>query len=94
MNPTALVPLVALLGFIVLAIMVARQSLRKRINQLFLWYALLLMAWSFGSFMMHANFPIMSTYFWNSFLIVPLMFASVAFFHFVRAFLNKPEPRL
>ncbi len=44
--------------------------------------------------MAYANFPFMSTYFWNTFLIVSAFFASVALFHFVRVFLNKPVPWL
>jgi|GEM_PF-1022290 len=93
MNSTALIPLVGLIGFVVLIILVARQGLRNRLNQLFIWYASLLAAWSFGSFMMRADLPVMDTYFWFSFMGVPPLFASVAFFHFVRVFLNRPAPR-
>ncbi|MFQ5987540.1 MAG: GAF domain-containing protein, partial [Dehalococcoidia bacterium] len=91
---SALIPLGAFCGFLVLIVMVARQSFRRRVNQLFIWYVFLLAAWAFGSFMIYANFPGVSSFVWNSFLIVPLMSASVAFFHFVRVFLRKSEPLL
>ncbi|MDY6907824.1 MAG: GAF domain-containing protein [Chloroflexota bacterium] len=93
MTASALVPLIAFLGFIVLIVLVGRQSWRKRVNQLFIWYASLLAAWSFGSFMVYAKAGILNPFFWNSFLLIFLMTASVAFFHFVRVYLMKPPPR-
>ncbi|MFQ5924993.1 MAG: ATP-binding protein [Dehalococcoidia bacterium] len=91
---SALIPLGAFCGFLILIVMVAWRSFRRRVNQLFIWYVFLLAAWAFGSFMVYANFPGVSSFVWNSFLIVPLMAASVAFFHFVRVFLRKSEPLL
>jgi len=79
---------------VVLIALVARQSLDRRVNQLFIWYAFLLMLWSFGSFMIHAQPPNIDPLFWNRFLVVCLMFVPVILFHFVRAFLGKPQPRV
>ena len=90
----AIIPLIALIGHIVLIYLTAKQDLNKQVNRLFVWYLFLLMMWSFGSFMAYANFPFMSTYFWNTFLIVSAFFASVALFHFVRLFFHKSVPRL
>ncbi len=89
---SAVVPLVAFSGYIVLIALVGSQSLGRRVNQLFIWYALLLMMWSFGAFMAYADFPVMSPHFWNNFLIVSAVFGSVALFQFVRAFLGKSQP--
>ena len=90
----AIIPLIAFLSYVALIFLTAKQDSNKQANRLFIWYLFLLMMWSFGSFMAYANFPLMSTYFWNTFLIVSAFFASVALFHFVRVFLNKPVPWL
>lgn len=91
LNPSALIPLAAFLGFLVLIALVARQDLRKRVNQLFIWYAFTMAVWALSSFMVHANFPVMSTFFWNNLLIVAMVFGSIAYFHFVQVFLRRSE---
>ena len=93
MNTQALIPLIAFLGLIVILMMVARQSLRRRTNLLFIWYVFLLAGWAFASFMIYANFPFMDPLFWNSMVHLFIASAPVAFFHFVRVFLRKSEPR-
>jgi len=89
-----IIPLIAFISYVVLIALTVRQDPNKQVNRLFIWYLFLLMMWSFGSFMAYANLPFMTTYFWNTFLIVSAFFASVALFHFVRVFLNKPVPWL
>ena len=89
-----IVPLIACIVYLVLIALAARQGLRSRLNQLFIWYAFLLMMWSLGSFMIH-GYPIsVDPLYWNRFLIVSGVFASVALFHFVLVFLGKSQPRL
>jgi signal transduction histidine kinase/CheY-like chemotaxis protein len=44
--------------------------------------------------MVYFNFSFVDVHFWNSLLVVFLLTSAVAFFHFVRALLGKPEPRL
>ena len=90
MQYSAIVPLLAFMGFAVLIVLVVRDNWHLRANQLFIWYASLLAMWAFGSFMLYANFPGVSPYFWNTFLIVFPVIAFVAFYHFVHVFLNKP----
>ena len=90
----AIVPLIAFIGYIVLIFLTARQGLDKQVNRLFIGYLVLLLMWSFGSFMAYANFPFMSTYFLNTFLIVSAFIGSVVLFHFVRVFLNKSALKL
>ena len=87
-----LVPLVACGSLGVLILLVARQSRRRRVNQLFVWALSLFAGASLGSFMAYS--VVMSPHFWDTFSLVLLMFASVAFFHFVRVFLRRSEPRL
>jgi len=89
----ALIPLLACCSFVVLIVLVVRQGWHSRVNQLFIWYVFCLAAWAFGSFMAYADLT-MTTYFWNSFLVVPPTFAFVALFHFVCVYLKKPVPRL
>jgi len=89
-----IVPLAACFVYLVLIALAARQDVHKRVNQLFIWYAFLLMMWSFGSFIIHAYPLDIDPLLWNRLLMVSGVFASVALFHFVRVFLGKPRPRL
>ncbi len=89
-----IIPLAACAVYIVLIALAVRQGRNKRVNQLFIWYILLLMMWSLGSFMIHAKFPGMDPLVWNKLLVVALIFVPVALFHFVRVFLGKSQPRL
>ncbi|KPJ54553.1 MAG: hypothetical protein AMJ37_00420 [Dehalococcoidia bacterium DG_18] len=89
-----IIPLAACVVYIVLIAMAARQSRGKRVNQLFIWYAFLLMMWSFGSFMLHAYPSGTDLLLWDRLLVVCAVFASVAQFQFVRVFLGKSQPRL
>ena len=92
LNAGTIVPLAACAVYVVLIALVARQSLDRRVNQLFIWFAFLLMMWSFGSGIMHVNPIDRNILFWDRFLVVPLMVVPVAFFHFVRVFLGKSQP--
>jgi len=89
----SLIPLLACCSFVVLIALVVRQDWHSRVNQVFIWYVFCLAAWSFGSFMAYADLAL-TTYFWNSFLVVPPTFAFVALYHFVYVYLKKPIPRL
>ena len=87
-----IIPLAACVVYVLLIVLAARQGLDRRVNQLFIWYAFLLMLWSFGSFIWHAYPLDVNILFWNRFLIVSGVFSSVAMFHFVRVFLGKSQP--
>lgn len=89
MNIWAIVPLVSFLIYAALVVVVLQQA-RKRVNQVF---ALLLFAsgiWSFTSFMLHFNGYPQQTMLWNELLVVALLWSSVCYYHFVRAYNNKP----
>ena len=94
MNLSALIPLLACIGLVVLIVLVARQSIRARLNQLFIWFTLLVAIGSFSSFMVYANFPVVNAELWNRLVHIFVMCAPVAFFHFVHVFLGKREPQL
>ena len=91
-NVGTIIPLAACSVYVVLIVLAARQGLDRRVNQLFIWYAFLLMLWSFGSFMLHANPSDVDPLLWNRFLVVCGVFSSVTMFHFVRVFLGKSQP--
>lgn len=88
------IPLFSMLCYALLGIMLARQFPLRREARLFLGYLIVIMLWSFGSFMMHANIPSGSTLFWNHFLAVWPSFAAIIYFQFVRVFLRKPSHSL
>jgi len=90
----SIVPLTAFCVYVVLIALAFRQGVRGRVTQLFVWYISLLTIWAFFSFMVYANFSFVDVHLWNSLLVVFLLTSAVAFFHFVRALLGKPEPRL
>jgi diguanylate cyclase (GGDEF)-like protein len=89
MNVWALIPLVSFLTFAALAVVVLQQA-RKRVNRVF---ALLLSAlgvWSFTSFMLHLNAYPQQALLWNELLVAALLWTAVGYYHFVRAYNNKP----
>jgi len=89
MNIWALIPLISCLIYAALAVVVLQQA-RKRVNKVF---ALLLFAsgvWSFTSFMLHLNANPQQTLLWNELLVAALLWTTVSYFHFVRAYNNKP----
>jgi diguanylate cyclase (GGDEF)-like protein len=89
MNIWAIVPLVSFLTYAVLVVVVLQQA-RKRVNKVF---ALLLAAsavWSFTSFMLVYDPSSTHLLFWNSMVIAAIPWAAVCYYHFVRAYNNKP----
>jgi len=89
MNVWALIPLISFFIYAVLAVVVLQQA-RKRVNKVF---ALLLAAsavWSFTSFMLHLNAYPQQALLWNELLVAALLWTAVSYYHFVRAYNNKP----
>ncbi|TET27046.1 MAG: diguanylate cyclase, partial [Dehalococcoidia bacterium] len=87
----ALIPLLSCLSFIILFILVLQQA-RRRVDKVF---AVLLFAsgiWSFTSFMLVFNPAASSRYliFWNGLVIAAIPWVAVAYYHFVRAYNNRP----
>lgn len=89
MNIWAAIPLVSCLTYAALAVVVLQQA-RKRVNRVF---ALMLFAsgvWSFTSFMLHLNAYPQQALLWNQLLVAALLWTAVSYYHFVRAYTNKP----
>jgi diguanylate cyclase (GGDEF)-like protein len=89
MNLWAIIPLISFFTFTALVVLVLQQA-RKRVNRVF---ALLLLAsavWSFTSFMLVYNPSSEHLIFWNVMVIAAIPWVAVCYYHFVRAYNNKP----
>ncbi len=89
MNPWAIIPLISFFTYAALTVLILQQA-RKRVNKVF---ALLLAAsavWSLTSFMLVHNPSSPHIVFWNSMVIVTIPWVAVCYYHFVRAYNNKP----
>jgi diguanylate cyclase (GGDEF)-like protein len=89
MNVWAIIPLVSFLTFAALAVIVLQQA-QKRVNRIFALLLFALGAWSFTSFMLHLNANPDQALLWNELLVAALLWSAVGYYHFVRAYNNKP----
>ncbi|MFQ5860436.1 MAG: ATP-binding protein [Dehalococcoidia bacterium] len=89
MNIYALIPFISVSAYLVLTAMVLRTPW-KRVHRALALYLFSAMAWSFSSFMLHANFFPQQVVFWNQLLVVVMVWMTVNYYHFVRAFLARP----
>jgi diguanylate cyclase (GGDEF)-like protein/putative nucleotidyltransferase with HDIG domain len=85
----AAIPLVSCLLFAVLAIVALRQEAR-RVNRVFALFLVASSIWSFTSFMLHLNPYPRYALLWNEILAATLVWTVVSYYHFVRAYNNKP----
>jgi len=85
----SLIPLITCLTYIVLLVLTL-PSIERRINRVFACYLAIAAAWSFTSFMLHLNAFPQQALFWNEVLVVALIWTSIAYYHFIRAYNNKP----
>jgi len=89
----SLVPLVTCAAYILLLILTL-QNLEKRINRLFAYYLGIAAIWSFNSFLLHLDpFPNQAL-FLNELLVVAMIWTLITYYHFIRAFVNKPAGKL
>ena len=89
MNEWAIIPLVSFLLFAILAIVVLRQD-KRRINRIFALFLIASSIWSFTSFMLHLNLYPQYALLWNEILAATLVWVVVSYYHFVRAYNNRP----
>jgi diguanylate cyclase (GGDEF)-like protein/putative nucleotidyltransferase with HDIG domain len=85
----AAIPLISCLLFAILAIVVMRQETR-RVNRIFALFLIASGIWSFTSFMLHLNLYPRYALLWNEILAAALVWTVVSYYHFVRAYNNKP----
>ncbi len=85
----ALIPLVTCLTYITLFVLTL-QSIERRINRVFTLYLGVAAIWSFTSFMLHLNAFPQQALFWNELLTAALAGTLITYYHFIRAYANKP----
>lgn len=96
MNVWAIIPLVSSLIFTVLVVLVLQQA-RRWVNRVFAIFLSVSAVWSFSSFMLtripdttvqtSVSQPLI---FWNVMVIAAIPAVAVCYYHFVRAYNNKP----
>ncbi|HEX74299.1 MAG TPA: diguanylate cyclase [Dehalococcoidia bacterium] len=93
MNLWAVIPLISCLAFTALFILVLQQA-RRRVDKVFALFLLASGIWSFTSFMLVRNPQVSSPsphlIFWNVMVIVAIPWVTICYYHFVRAYNNKP----
>ncbi|MFH1382824.1 MAG: histidine kinase [Chloroflexota bacterium] len=89
MTVWALIPLLNSLAYVALLI-VTLQSARNRLNRLFAYHLIVAGFWGFTSFMLHLNAFPRQALFWNEILTAALIGTLITYYHFLRAYINKP----
>ncbi len=90
MTVWSIIPLVTCSAYLVLLIFALQQA-HNRANRMFAVYLGIAAFWSFTAFMLHMDgVPASQTLFWNQMLVVALVGTLIAYYHFVRAYTNKP----
>jgi len=91
MNLWALIPLISWLAFTALFILVLQQA-RRRVDKVFAIFLFASGVWSFTSFMLvlNPNTSSPSLLFWNGLVITAIPWVAICYYHFVRAYNNKP----
>ena len=85
----AVIPFISCLTYIALFI-VALQYAQRPVNRVFAFYLAVASTWSFTSFMLHLNAFPQQALLWNQILVIPLVWTGLAYYHFARAYTNKP----
>ncbi|MFC2070876.1 histidine kinase [Chloroflexota bacterium] len=91
MNLWGLLPLISCLTFTALLILVMYQT-KRRVEKVFAIFLFASAVWSFTSFMLVIDLSPSSQYliFWNGLVITAIPWVVVTYYHFVRAYNNKP----
>ena len=85
----AIIPLVTCIVYVILFVF-ALQQIQRRANKVFAFFLGIAAFWSFTAFMLHLDAPPEQTLLWNQILVVFLAWALIAYYHFVRAYTNRP----
>ncbi|MFC2063097.1 histidine kinase N-terminal 7TM domain-containing protein, partial [Chloroflexota bacterium] len=89
MNVWALIPLITCIAYIVL-LALSLQFVRRRANRIFGVFLAVAAFWSFASFMLHLNAFPGQALFLNEALTVALIATMIIYYHFVRAYTDRP----
>ena len=85
----ALIPLITCLVYIALFVL-ALQFVERRVNKVFTFYLAAAAIWSFTSFMLHLNAFPQQALLWNEILVVALIGTMLTYYHFARAYTERP----
>jgi len=91
MNIHVVVPLVSFIAYFPLILLTASRRPRARVQNVFILYLITAMVWSFSSFMARADLYPGNISLCVKFIILAFVWMVVTYYHFVRAFLNKPS---
>ncbi len=96
MNSWSIIPLISCLTYVALVIIVLLQA-KRRVDKIFALYLFASGVWSFSSFMLTRISSTTTQYsisepliFWNVMVIAAIPWVAVCYYHFVRAYNNKP----
>lgn len=89
MNLWAIIPLISFLTFAVLVVLVLQQA-KRRVDRVFAIFLAASAIWSLASFMLVHNPSSTNLTLWNSIVIAIIPWVAVCYYHFVRAYNNKP----
>ena len=91
MNLWAIIPLTSFITFAVLFGLVIQQA-KTRVNRIFSVFLFASGVWSFLAFMLTFNLSASSNYLilWNGLLLTSMPLVIVTYYHFIRAYENKP----
>lgn len=90
MSIHAIIPLVSLIAYVPLVVLTLRRP-KVRLYRVFVFNLLATMLWSFSSFGAHADLAPAHTIIWSKFIMITFTLVAATYYHFVRAFLNKPN---
>ena len=93
MNAWVIIPLITCVSYIVLFIW-ALPSVNRRVNRLFCFYVAIAATWSFTSFMLHLNAFPQQALLWNELLSIALVWSLITYYHFIRAYVDKPAGKV
>jgi diguanylate cyclase (GGDEF)-like protein/putative nucleotidyltransferase with HDIG domain len=90
-NFWAIIPLTSCLTFTVLFVLVIQQA-KTRVDKIFSLFLFASAIWSFTSFLLTFNLSASTHYliFWNGFVVTAIPCVVIAYYHFIRAYDNKP----
>ncbi len=85
----ALIPLNTCFTYIALLVLTL-PSLERRTNRVFAFHLGIAAIWSFTSFMLHLNAFPEQALLWNELLTIAIIGVLITYYHFVRAYVDKP----
>lgn len=85
----SVIPLITCLAYIIL-LLLTLPSIGRRVNRVFAYLLGVAAFWSFTSFMLHLDAFPQQALFWNELLVVAMIWTLITYYHFIRAYCNKP----